>query len=86
MLGNIGPMELFIVLVIVLVLFGAKRLPEMGASIGKGIREFKNSLSEVTAPAAVVPPGKSEDTAALQPKRLISQLDSATEASSFDGR
>ena len=32
---NIGPMELFIVLVIVLVLFGAKRVPEIGASIGK---------------------------------------------------
>ena len=46
MLGNIGPMELFIVLVIVLVLFGAKRVPEMGASIGKGIREFKRSLSD----------------------------------------
>jgi sec-independent protein translocase protein TatA len=43
---NIGPMELFIVLVIVLVLFGAKRVPEIGASIGKGIREFKRSISD----------------------------------------
>ena len=34
MLGNIGPMELFIILVIVLVVFGAKRVPEIGASIG----------------------------------------------------
>lgn len=48
MLGNIGPMELFIVLLIVLVLFGAKRLPEMGASLGKGIREFKHGLSSDT--------------------------------------
>jgi len=47
MLGNIGPMELFIVLVIVLVIFGAKRVPEIGASFGKGIREFKRSLSDV---------------------------------------
>ena len=44
---NVGPMELFIILVIVLVLFGAKRVPEIGASIGKGIREFKKSMSDV---------------------------------------
>jgi len=44
---NLGPMELFIILVIVLVLFGAKRVPEIGASIGKGIREFKKSVSDV---------------------------------------
>jgi sec-independent protein translocase protein TatA len=47
MLGNIGPMELFIILVIVLVVFGAKRVPEIGASIGKGIREFKRNISDM---------------------------------------
>ena len=47
MFGNLGPMELFIILVIVLVVFGAKRVPEIGASIGKGIREFKRNISEV---------------------------------------
>ena len=44
--GNIGAMELFIILVIVFMLFGAKRLPEIGASIGKGIRSFKSGLSD----------------------------------------
>ena len=44
---NMGPMELFIVLLIILVLFGARRVPEIGASIGKGIREFKSSKSDV---------------------------------------
>ena len=44
---NLGPLELFIVLVIVLVLFGAKRVPEIGASIGKGIREFKKGMNDV---------------------------------------
>lgn len=44
--GNIGFMELMVILVIVLVLFGARRVPEIGASIGKGIREFKKSISE----------------------------------------
>jgi sec-independent protein translocase protein TatA len=44
---NVGPMELFIILVIVLVLFGAKRVPEIGASFGKGIREFTKSMKDV---------------------------------------
>jgi len=46
-LGNLGPMELLMILVIVLVIFGAKRVPEIGASIGKGIREFKRNISDV---------------------------------------
>jgi sec-independent protein translocase protein TatA len=47
MFGNIGFTELMIILVVVLLLFGARRLPEIGASLGKGIREFKRSISEV---------------------------------------
>ena len=43
---NIGGFELMLIAVIVLLLFGAKRLPEVGASIGKGIREFKRSISD----------------------------------------
>lgn len=46
-IGNLGFGELMIILVIVLVLFGAKRVPEIGASIGKGIREFKKATSDV---------------------------------------
>lgn len=42
---NIGPMEIMIVLVIALVVFGPKRLPELGKSVGKGIREFRGSVS-----------------------------------------
>jgi sec-independent protein translocase protein TatA len=42
---NIGPLELVIVLVIVLVIFGPKRLPGMGRSLGTGMREFKDSLT-----------------------------------------
>jgi len=41
----IGPTELIIVLVIALVVFGPKRLPELGRSLGHGMREFKDSLS-----------------------------------------
>ncbi|HEU5175443.1 MAG TPA: twin-arginine translocase TatA/TatE family subunit [Gemmatimonadaceae bacterium] len=47
MIGNLGMTELIIILVIVLVLFGAKRVPEIGASIGKGIRDFKRNINDV---------------------------------------
>ena len=43
MLGRIGIPELLIILVIILVLFGASRLPEIGRGIGKGIRNFKEA-------------------------------------------
>jgi sec-independent protein translocase protein TatA len=43
--GNIGPLEIIIVLIIALVVFGPKRLPELGRSLGKGIREFRGSIS-----------------------------------------
>jgi sec-independent protein translocase protein TatA len=42
---NVGPLEIAVVLVIVLIIFGPKRLPELGKSMGHGIREFKNSIS-----------------------------------------
>jgi len=42
---NIGPFEILIVLVIALIIFGPKRLPELGKSIGDGMREFKASVS-----------------------------------------
>jgi sec-independent protein translocase protein TatA len=42
---NVGPMELVIVLAIALIVLGPKKLPEVGRSLGKGMREFKESLS-----------------------------------------
>ena len=43
--GWIGPWEIAILLVIVLLVFGPKRLPEMGRSLGRGMREFKDSIT-----------------------------------------
>ena len=42
---NVGPMELIVVLVIALVVLGPKKLPEVGKSLGRGMREFKESIS-----------------------------------------
>lgn len=44
---GLGIWELLLILLIVLFFFGAKRLPEIGSSLGKGIREFKDSIDEV---------------------------------------
>jgi sec-independent protein translocase protein TatA len=85
-LGNLGFGELMVILVIVLVLFGARRVPEIGASIGKGIREFKKNISdidrEVRDPLREARPaerlsaadervGAMEEQARPEPKRLI---------------
>jgi sec-independent protein translocase protein TatA len=83
--GNLGFTEILIILLVVLLLFGAKRLPEVGASIGKGIREFKRSLSETQdaimgndEPRSTLPPRQPEDTVQGtkppgEPKRLSDQ-------------
>jgi sec-independent protein translocase protein TatA len=42
---NVGPLELAVVLVIALIVLGPKKLPEVGRSLGRGIREFKDSLN-----------------------------------------
>jgi len=71
---NVGPAELAIVLILALIIFGPKRLPELGRSLGKGIREFRGSLGGEShspeAPEAIEAPkqpaekGGEGDTAA----------------------
>jgi len=46
-LGGLGMWEMIMIFLVVLLLFGAKRLPEIGSSLGKGIREFKGSIREI---------------------------------------
>lgn len=53
--GLLQPVHLLIILLIALVIFGPRKLPELGAGIGKGIREFKKALSE---PDKALPEGK----------------------------
>jgi sec-independent protein translocase protein TatA len=70
---NLGPLEIAIVLVIALIIFGPKRLPELGKSMGKGIREFKGSLSmddkdEIAAGSSARPTEVVEREVVSEPK------------------
>ena len=44
-----GPMELGVIVLVILLLFGAKRLPEIGRALGEGIREFKKSIKDASS-------------------------------------
>ena len=72
---NIGPMEIILLLGLALLLFGAKRLPEIGRSLGSGMREFKDSVtgdrspeprSELPPPVPAAPPAPATDQAPVQ--------------------
>jgi sec-independent protein translocase protein TatA len=63
---NIGPLELAIVLLIVLIIFGPKRLPGLGRQLGSGMREFKDSITGKT---------KDEDDAHEEPAVRQQHLD-----------
>ncbi|MDP1860778.1 MAG: twin-arginine translocase TatA/TatE family subunit [Gemmatimonadaceae bacterium] len=80
--GNMGFMEILLILVVVLLLFGARRLPEIGASFGKSIKEFKKGISDVdrsiheetrsSLPPRQAEPLSQDEEARPDPKRLIS--------------
>ncbi|HWA59430.1 MAG TPA: twin-arginine translocase TatA/TatE family subunit [Gemmatimonadales bacterium] len=78
MLGNLGLPEILLIGFIVLMVFGAKRLPEIGSSFGKGIREFKRSISD--ASDAVTGPDNS-----AQGNRQIDSRTSAPNTPSSSG-
>jgi sec-independent protein translocase protein TatA len=76
-MGGLSLTHILILLVIALLFFGAKRIPEIGSSLGKGIREFKNSLKEVgsDSPEQPLPPPPPTTSSSVppsggEPKRL----------------
>ncbi len=80
--GNFGFGEILIILVIVLLLFGAKRIPEIAGSLGKGINEFKRNITDaqksITDPAprndrvgGAAPVDVANEAERPEPKRLI---------------
>ena len=60
MFNNLGFSEILLIMVIFLLVFGARRLPEIGSAMGKGIREFKKSMREVTDEIDRPPPPPTE--------------------------
>jgi sec-independent protein translocase protein TatA len=71
MFPHLGPMELIIILVIALMIFGAGKLPEVGSALGRGIREFKKATQEeppeITATTATPAASASPPAAAAPP-------------------
>lgn len=70
MIPNIGPLEIIVVLIIALVVFGPKRIPELGSSLGKGIRGFgKGIKGEDDEPVALE---QSTAASTAEPKKTVS--------------
>ncbi|MFQ5570506.1 MAG: twin-arginine translocase TatA/TatE family subunit [Rhodothermales bacterium] len=47
-MGSLGPLEIVLIFLVILLIFGAKRIPEIARGLGKGIREFKSATSEIS--------------------------------------
>ncbi len=84
MFGNLGFTEILLILLVVLLLFGAKRIPEIAGSFGKGIREFRKNMTDIVSPDISPPsepdrlrggdaaPGTgTKEESRAEPKRLI---------------
>ena len=71
MLGNLSVSEIMILMLIVLLVFGAGRLPEAGKAVGKGLREFKRALSDAEASIHKLPTSQEERPRDAKPKRLV---------------
>lgn len=59
---NLGPTELIIILLIVILLFGAKKIPEIAKGLGKGIKDFKGAMKEEEQGTAAKPAPKPEES------------------------
>ncbi|MGM0668174.1 MAG: twin-arginine translocase TatA/TatE family subunit [Gemmatimonadota bacterium] len=76
-IGGLGMGEIIMIFLVVLLLFGAKRLPEIGSALGKGIREFKSSVREIEGELKApledepkVPPPPPDEKQEEGPRRL----------------
>ncbi len=70
---SLGPTEMIFIMVVLLLIFGAKRLPELGSGLGRGIREFKRSMRDINSEIEragdneqIAPPAKRAAVAAPQ--------------------
>ena len=70
---GLGASELLIILVIVVLLFGASKIPELGKSVGQGIRSFKDGLRQDDAPPPAPPPRRNLDEGRAPPAQAEAQ-------------
>jgi sec-independent protein translocase protein TatA len=89
--GMIGGWEMVVILAVVLMLFGAKKLPELAKGLGQGIKEFKKATREVTdevshamdetpAPQRRLPPATTVQTTPSEPTPTVPQSSAGTKA------
>ena len=84
MFANLGFSEILLILLVILLLFGAKRIPEIAGSFGKGIREFKKNMNDIGNTDLTSPPERDRlratdqttssnaaEEARAEPKRLV---------------
>ena len=71
MFGNLGFPEILIIMVIILLLFGAKRIPEIAGSMGKGIKEFKKNINEATREIT----SETQPSAGAEPRLTSAELE-----------
>ena len=76
MFGSFGWMELVLILIIVLIIFGAGKIPQLGEGLGKAIKGFKKSVNEADAIDVTPPPSDAPDMAPTQ----IAQTQTAPQA------
>lgn len=75
MFGQLGFGEILMIMVVILLLFGAKRIPEVAASFGKGIKEFKKNINDVTH--EVTTPPRTDTLRADAPRTTIDNAPAA---------
>ncbi|GAA4036518.1 hypothetical protein GCM10022409_21790 [Hymenobacter glaciei] len=90
-LGDIGGSELMLIMVVILIFFGANKIPELARGLGKGIREFKDASTEIRRefeqsgqPAVPNQPYQQPDPYAPQPQQHSTPIPVAAEGSGFD--
>ena len=76
--GLFQPMHLLIILAIALVIFGPSRLPELGAGLGKSLREFKKAMSDINKDIDVIPEAKETPKEITSPAAMETKQETAS--------
>lgn len=80
-LGGLGPVELIIILVIVLLIFGPMKLPQVGEALGKSVKSFRGAIKTKDDEPVDVTPEQLEEKAAASQEVVVESVEETTEAS-----